>query len=132
MPRFVSARLVNRIALVASLALATILVAPSRAQEKGKKKDPAEVMKSLEQLVKDYQDENAALKERVQELERQVETLKQNRTITVTPQPGTANPVPPSWQPFQFNGATYYLVPLSDQQKAATSAAIKTTEPARR
>ena len=108
-------RPVRRLATVASLVIAACLVAPSRAQENNqeKKKDPAQVLKSLEQMVKEYQDENAALRERVKELEGQVQTLKQNRVVNIVPQPGTAGQVPPSWKPFQFNGGTYYVVPLA-------------------
>jgi hypothetical protein len=112
-------RPLRRFAIVASVVIAAALVAPSRAQEKqpAKRKDPAEVMKSLEQLVKDYQDENVALRERVKELEGQVQALKQNRVVNVVPQPATPGQVqgqvPPTWQPFQFNGATYYVVPLA-------------------
>jgi hypothetical protein len=112
-------RAIRRFMIPACVLLAAALVAPSRAQEKqpGKKKDPAEVMKSLEQLVKDYQDENASLRERVKELEGQVQTLKQNRVVNVVPQPATPGQapgqVPPTWQPFHFNGATYYVVPLA-------------------
>jgi hypothetical protein len=117
-------RPVRRLAFLASVILAAALVAPSRAQEK--KKDPAEVMKSLEQMVKDYQDENATLKARVKELEGQVEHLKQNRVVNVLPtQPAVPGQMPPTWKPFQFNGATYYLVPLAGAG-AADSAAIKT------
>lgn len=114
-------RPVRRLAIAASLVVVACLVAPSRAQEKGqeKKKDPAAVLKSLEQRVKDYQDENATLRERVKELEGQVRTLKQNRVVNVVPQPGgTAGQVPPHWKSFQFNGGTYYVVPLAEGQGA--------------
>ena len=70
-------------------------------------------MKSLEQLVNDYQDENAALRGRVKELEGQVQTLKQSRVVNIVPQPATPGQVPQNWKPFQFNGATYYVVPLA-------------------
>ena len=56
--------------LVVSVALIACWVAPSRAQEK--KKDPAEVLKALEQMLNDYRDENATLKARVKDLEGQV------------------------------------------------------------
>ena len=117
--RFMPTRPIRRLVVLACVVLAAALVAPTRGQEKqqGKKKDPAEVMKSMEQLVKDYQDENLALRERVKELEGQVETLKQNRTVNVVPQPNAAaapgQQVPQNWTPFQFNGATYYVVPVA-------------------
>jgi hypothetical protein len=116
----------RRLAIVASAILAASLVAPSRAQEK--KKDPAQVMKSLEQMVKEYQDENAALKDRVKDLEQQVQTLKQSRTVTLVPQPGAAGQVPPTWKPFQFNGATYYVVPLATDQQPAAASGARTAE----
>jgi hypothetical protein len=104
-------RLLNRLMLVGSVVLIACLVAPSRAQEK--KKDPAEVLKTLEQMLNDYRDENATLKARVKDLEGQVQNLKQSRVINVVPQPGATAQPPPSWKPFQFNGATYYVVPLA-------------------
>ena len=108
------ARPLRRLTLVVSVALIACWVAPSRAQEK--KKDPAEVLKALEQMLNDYRDENATLKARVKDLEGQVQTLKQSRVINVVPQQqgaGAQQPPPPSWKPFQFNGGTYYIVPLA-------------------
>jgi hypothetical protein len=108
------ARPLRRLTLVVSVALIACWVAPSRAQEK--KKDPAEVLKTLEQMLNDYRDENATLKARVKDLEGQVQTLKQSRVMNVVPQQqgaGTQQQPPPSWKPFQFNGGTYYIVPLA-------------------
>ena len=114
----------RRLALVAAAAVAACSVAPSPAQEK--KKNPAEAMKALEQMLNDYRDENATLRERVKELEGQVATLKQNRVVNIVPQPGAANQVPPNWKPFQFNGGTYYIVPLK-AGKAQAYGELRTT-----
>jgi hypothetical protein len=133
MPARLHARPFRRLVILASVVLAAALVSPTRAQEKqqaAKKKTPAEVMKSLEQLVKDYQDENAALRERVTDLERQVETLKQNRVVNVVPQPGAPAQVPPGWKPFQFNGGTYYVVPLAAGSSNVTKIDTLVTTPA--
>ena len=67
-------------------------------------------------MLNDYRDENATLKARVKDLEGQVQTLKQSRVINVVPQQqgaGAQQPPPPGWKPFQFNGGTYYIVPLA-------------------
>ena len=105
-----SDRAIRRVVTVYTVVLLALCVAPSGAQEK-KKAPAAAAPKSLEERLKDYQDENAVLRRRVRELESQVENLKQNRTVTITPQPGQSA-VPQNWRPFQFNGATYYVVPL--------------------
>ena len=112
----------RRITAVCMAALIACCVAPSGAQErapkdnpaapKPAKKDPAAVLEPLQQLLKEYADENAVLKDRVKELEAQIERLKQNRTVTIVPQPGAPAKVPPNWKAVPFNGGVYYLVPL--------------------
>ena len=147
----------RRIVAVCTVALVASCVAPSGAQEKltpdqkqvvanyftvapetppaapgaakPAKKDPAAVLQPLQQLLKEYADENAALKERVRELEGQVQRLKENRIVTVVPQPGAPAQVPPDWKAVPFNGGVYYLVPLDGDSnkgmKPLTEAALQ-------
>ena len=114
-----SARVPCHVATFVCVILVAALITPSGAQEvlKAEKNDPAEVMKSVEKLLKDYADENAALKHRVMELEAQVQAMKEKRVVTrVVPQPGVTPQIPPHWKPVPFNGGVYYIVPLSDLQ----------------
>lgn len=153
---FMSTRHFGRVAAISSVILAVTCVAPSGAQEKAPqpartpqqeaalknyfgeqpaapsaaKKDPAEVLKSLNDLINSYADENARLHARVRELEAQVKKLAENRTVTIVPQPGTPrNQVPPDWKPFRFNGGTYYIVPLEGTGAKASETVIETPPP---
>lgn len=87
-------------------------------------KDPKWV-RTIQQLVKDLTDENAKLRADNEALMRQVEAYelqmrrqRENRGTFVLPpqalQGELKNSVPPGWKPFEFNGATYYLIPLKD------------------
>ena len=137
----------RRIVAVCTVALIATCVAPSGAQERSTpeqkdvavryfavapatpppapaapapaKKDPAAVLAPLQQMLREYADENAVLKERVKELEAQVQRLKENRTITVVPQPGAPTQVPPDWKTVPFNGGVYYVVPLDGESKGS-------------
>ena len=121
-----SSRRYRQLAIACVIVSATFCVAPSRAEHAvppapaapAAPKDPAQVIKSLQDLLKGYQDENAALRAKVTELEAQVVRLQ--RKAVMVPQPGAPGQpqVPPGWQPFQFNGMTYYVVPLGEGQGA--------------
>lgn len=87
-------------------------------------KDPKWVQ-TMQQLVKDLTDENVKLRADNEALMRQVEAYelqmrrqRENRGTFVIPpqalQGELKNTVPPGWKPFEFNGATYYLVPLNE------------------
>ena len=108
------------------------LAQPSQGQART---DPKWV-ESMQQLLKDLADDNARLREENQglradaeALKRQLEVYEQERrqrkqnqgTFVLPPDalkslqvPKDATDVPPGWRPFQFNGATYYIVPLKD------------------
>ena len=141
-----SSRSYRQLAFVCVLVSAGFCVAPSSAEQAeapappaaSGAKDSAKLMKSLEALLKGYQEENTKLRARVQELEEEVERLqvaqlrlKQNKAIAV-PQPGVPgqSQVPPTWKPFEFNGMTYYVVPLGDNQGAAARTITVPTGPA--
>jgi hypothetical protein len=120
-----SSRRYGQLALACVIVSAIVCVAPSSAEQAvppapaaPAAKDPAKLIKSLEDLLKGYQEENAALRAQVAELEAQVVRLQ--RKAVMVPQPGVPgqSQVPPGWQPFQFNGMTYYVVPLGDGQGA--------------
>ena len=116
-----SSRRYRQLAVACVIVSATFCVAPSSAEQAAPAapgaKDPEKLMKSLEDLLKGYQDENATLRARVKELEAQVEKLKQSKAVVITQPAAPGQPqVPPSWKPFEFNGMTYYVVPLEDSR----------------
>ena len=101
-------------------------------------------VESMQQLVKDLTDDNLKLRREVSDLRDQRDFLnrkleecrallqkrEENRGTLVIPpealrklQPqGTqpqGNRVPESWKPFEFNGATYYVIPLKEGEAAA-------------
>lgn len=101
-----------------------------QAQARPNANDPKWVQ-SMQQLVKDLSDDNAklrveneglradneALKRAVSAMEAKLRQLQQNRGTVVVP-PGEVRSAPPEgWKPFQFNGQTYYLIPLEHGQK---------------
>ena len=129
-----SSRRYRQLAVVCVVVSATFCVAPSSAEQAVPApaapgaKDPAKLMKSLEDLLKSYQEENARLRAQVEtqqaqlvELEGQIVRLMRSKAV-MAPQPGVPgqSQVPPGWQPFQFNGMTYYVVPLEGSRGGAT------------
>jgi hypothetical protein len=70
----------------------------------------------LRKEVKDLRADNDALKDKLQASERQLRQWRANRgALAVPPQAPQGQPsnaVPPGWRPFEFNCATYYVVPL--------------------
>ena len=108
-------------------------VAPSGAQEPSRPQPPKEktgdeLIASLNDLIRSYAADNAALRARVKELESQVEALKRNRIVTrVVPKPGVPSQVPKEWKEVPFNGGVYYIVPL--EQRASEPKAVVTPAP---
>ena len=43
--------------------------------------------------------------------------------VVVAPPAAKGSQVPPNWQPFEFNGATYYVIPLEQRDPRAAAAA---------
>ena len=65
----------------------------------------------LRQEVSDLTAENKSLRDQVAKLQEQVKRLRSRAVVQTQPgQPGRQ--VPNDWIPRQFNGTTYYLVPL--------------------
>ena len=108
----------RRFAAIVIVVLMATCVAPSGAQETSKPQPPKEktgdeLIASLNDLIRSYAADNAALRARVKELESQVEALKRNRIVTrVVPKPGVPSQVPKDWKEVPFNGGVYYIVPL--------------------
>ena len=122
--------------LVLAVALSASSAAPSGAQQKEaaapvpnaaerRQETMREEMKDLlDENVKlrkqnlDLRKDNDALKRQLQDYEQTLKQLRSNRgTVVVPPQPSpgqATEKVPQSWQPFEFNGATYYVIPLRD------------------
>jgi cell division protein FtsB len=111
-----SCRRPRQIAILCALLLAASFVTPGIAEQAA---PPAadKAVKTPEELVREYRRENEKLRARVKQLEAEVEALKKTRSITLAPQP-IAPTAPPTWKPFQFNGATYYMVPLGTSGQA--------------
>lgn len=66
---------------------------------------------------KNLRADNQALKQYLEEYEAQVRRRQDNRGAGIIPPNAPPVPqgngqVPPNWRPFEFNGATYYVVPL--------------------
>jgi len=104
-------------AVVAVVVLSMGVVAPAPAQE------PSEI----EQL----RDEVAALRQRVETLEERLQ--EKDASLPGVPKvdqggPGIIDPyhglrqVPPGWQPREFNGLQYYIVPINKPQTPAGQA----------
>ena len=93
----------------------------------------AEENVKLRQENKDLRADNDVLKRKLEEAEKQMRRLHDSRNALVIPPqaaPGQGSaPLPPGWRPFQFNGATYYVVPLAvgerDDRVAGTNAAME-------
>jgi len=122
--------------LVVAVALAASSAAPSGGQQKeapAPAPDTAERRQdTMRETMKDLLDENVklrkqnldlrkdsdALKRQLQDYEQMLKQLRSNRGAVVVPTqpaPGAASEkVPQSWRPFEFNGATYYVIPLHD------------------
>ncbi len=127
-------RNILRNVIAAAAVCATAFVAPSGAEEPrprytvvtqaapGENAD-AQRVKALEKLLNDYAGENASLKLRVKELEDQLERSRQNRGVNILPGPlrMPSEKVPPDWKPFQFNGATYYIIPCDGATPVGSS-----------
>ena len=95
---------------------------------------------NLRKENKDLRADNDAMAQKLEEYEVREMRRRQNRGALVVPpqapqaQPGNA--VPPNWRPFEFNGATYYVVPLKAERAPGDNDGTKTNtlmqlEPAR-
>ena len=102
-------------------------------------------VESMQRLVKDLSDENLKMSREIKDLQDQKERLsraladcearlekqQQNQgalnvppNVLVAPPAGNANQVPRNWRPFEFNGTTYYMIPL-EQRDARDAAAAR-------
>ena len=87
----------------------------------------------LRKQAEDLRADNAALRRQLEAYEQQARERLDNRgALDLTPDalrdlrvPGGAGRVPPDWKPFEFNGATYYLIPLKQGQEAAAGGPSK-------
>jgi hypothetical protein len=105
---------------------------------------------SMQRLVKDLSDENLKMRREIKDLQDQKERLsraladcearlekqRENQgalnvppNVLVAPPAPKGNQVPPNWQPFEFNGTTYYVVPLSQQRQQAAAKAPGAASP---
>lgn len=136
-----------RNAAVCALVCAMVSAAPVRGVQRkiamteasAKPGDP-EWVESMQRLLKELADDNAklrsendwlrasnkSLKRQVEEYEAAARRALENRGALAVP-PGVrvappgmrGNEVPPNWRPFEFNGATYSIVPLEHQHAAS-------------
>lgn len=105
-----------------------------RAEAQGKaSRDPTDPkwVRSMQQLFKELSDDNArlqvenerlradndALKRALSAMEAKLRQLQQNRGTLVIPPEQFKKAPPQGWKPFEFNGQTYYLIPLEQGQK---------------
>jgi len=105
-------------------------VATIRADEP-KKTDPKEAeIAALREKLAQQADEIRRLEAKVKDLE-----AKQNLKLLFTPPqivpaPGVpgrpGNEVPPNWVPKEFNGMTYYLIPLAENGAKAAAPVVVT------
>ena len=142
--------------LVSALACALVSAAPARtvsdaapatAQPAAKPGEPQWV-ESMKRLVKDLSDDNLKMRQQIKDLQDQREALRhaladcearlekqqQNRgafnvppNLLVTPPAAQGNQVPQNWRPFEFNGATYYVIPCKDGNSQAGQVTAKGT-----
>ena len=68
----------------------------------------------LRREMSDLRDQKDFLNRRLEECEKLLLQQKENRRVwdLVVPPPQGNAQVPPNWKPFEFNGATYYMIPL--------------------
>ena len=84
------------------------------------KAENADLRKQNENLRAD----NAALRRQLEAYEARLRRQQDNRgTFVIPPEalraaPSRGGGVPESWKPFEFNGATYYVIPLKDGEAA--------------
>lgn len=117
---------------------------PKAELAKQEQKDPKWV-ETMQKLLKELTDDNVGLRAENEGLRADVEAMKRelaasneklrqleaNRGVLVVPpnapqvpngkQTSNANAVPKNWQPFEFNGVTYYKIPLADSKQESAS-----------
>jgi hypothetical protein len=97
-------------------------LAPQDAREQRDEGRVDALQRAMKKLSEDnaaLRAENAALRLRVEEAAALVRRLQENGGILRVPPEALRAPnagqgqVPPNWKPFEFNGATYYVIPLN-------------------
>ncbi len=88
----------------------------------GASSGPGKESSEVEQLRKEI----AELRQRVQSLEDRMRDHSivvprggRGRSIITIPPGLPSRPVPNDWRPFEFNGMTYYVVPIDEAPKSA-------------
>ena len=80
--------------------------------------------------------DNAALRRQLEAYEWRARRQGENRgTFVIPPEalraaPSQGGGVPESWKPFEFNGATYYIIPLKDGETATGRSNVLMETPA--
>ena len=94
---------------------------------------PGDEIAKLRRMLADEVERNQMLQDKVRRLEQQLKDLEARRPAVATrPDVRSAPRVRDNWVPQQFNGFTYYLVPLAQEQAAAGhSLNLTTTVPPR-
>ena len=101
--------------------------APVQEPAQPQRTDPTWV-ESMRRLLKDLTDDNAKLRSENDALKRKLEAFeaearqRQQPNIIFTPAAPPAAPrdaTPREWRPFEFNGATYYVIPCKDGKPEA-------------
>jgi hypothetical protein len=75
----------------------------------GASSEPPKESSEIEQLRKEV----AELRQRISSVE---DRMRDRSIITVRPYP-PHRPIPKNWRPFEFNGMTYYVIPIDNAAK---------------
>jgi hypothetical protein len=90
---------------VAVLVLGTISANPVQDATQDRVKDLEAKLSAAEKVNFELTKKNLQLEKQVKQLQLQLATVQVSR-------PQEQKTVPDSWKPFQFNGVTYYVLPL--------------------
>ncbi len=90
---------------VAVLVLGTVSAGPAQDATQDRVKELEAKLSAAEQRGIQLTKKNAELEKQVKQLQIQLATMQVSR-------PEELKTLPDGWKPFQFNGMTYYVVPL--------------------